>query len=206
MICNPLNAGSFEHPISTMICTVACHVGTALAQSLPTATQPLRVLAFAGATVTNTGLDSGENTGVTAGVDLSLPSYRGLDPSVEVRGTFPFEKGSVDSQKNVLGGLKVALHHGHLFPYANLLVGRGEITYPGNGHGVPGTPIFYTESSTIVVSPGAGLDLGLSHQLALKMDLQLQHYATKVTASGHIYAGAATAGLVYRFDFNHHRH
>lgn len=202
----PNERGIFRTSILTMICAVACHAGTALAQSLPTATQPLRVLAFAGATVTNTGLDSGENTGLTAGVDLSLPSYRGLDPSVEVRGTFPFEKGSVDSQKNVLGGLKVALHHGRLFPYADLLVGRGEITYPGNGHQVPGTPIFYTQSSTIVVSSGAGLDFDLSHHLAFKIDLQLQHYATKVTASGHLYAEAAMAGLVYRFDFNHHRH
>jgi hypothetical protein len=189
-----------------MICAVACHAGTALAQAVPTATQPLRVLAFAGATVTNTGLDSGKNAGVTAGVDLSVPSYRGLHPSIEVRGTVPSEDGSVDSQKNVLGGLKVALHHGRLFPYANLLLGRGEITYPGNGHQVPGTPIFYTKSSTLVVSPGAGLDLDLRHQLAFKIDLQLQHYATKVTASGHIYAEAATAGLVYRFDFNHHGH
>jgi hypothetical protein len=196
--------GILRTSISTMICAIACHAGTALAQSFPTATQPLRLLVFAGATVTNTGLDSGKNTGTTAGVDLSLPSYHGLDPSVDVRGTFPFEKGSVDSQKNVLGGLKVALHHGRLFPYANLLLGRGEITYPGNGHQVPGTPIFYTQSSTIVISPGAGLDFQLSHHLAFKIDLQLQRYATKVTTSGHIYAEAATAGFVYRFDFNHH--
>jgi hypothetical protein len=200
----PTERGIFRTSISTMICAIACHAGTALAQSLPTATQPLRVLAFEGATVTNTDLDSGENIELTAGVDLSLPSYRGLHPSVEVRGTLPLEKGSVDSQKNVLGGLKVALHRGRLFPYANLLLGRGEITYPGNGQQVPGTPIFYTQSSTIVISPGAGLDLDLGHQLAFKIDLQLQRYATKVTTSGHIYAEAATAGLVYRFDFNHH--
>jgi hypothetical protein len=192
--------------ISIMICAVACHAGTTLAQSLPTATQPLRVLAFAGATVTNTGLDSGANTGLTAGADLSLPSYRGLEPSAEVRGTFPFDQGSVDSQKNILGGLKVALHRGRLFPYANLLLGRGEITYPGNGHQVPGTPIFYTQSSTIVISPGAGLDLDLDPHFAFKVDLQLQRYSTKVTTSGHIYAEAATTGLVYRFDFNHHWH
>ena len=202
----PTERGIFRICLSTMICAVACHAGPALAQSLPTATQPLRVLAFAGATVTHTGLDSGENAGVTAGVDLSLPSYHGLYPSMEVRGTFPFEKGSVDSQKNVLGGLKVALHHGRLLPYANLLLGRGEITYPGNGHRVPGTAVFYTKSSSIVISPGVGLDLDLREQLAFKIDLQLQHYATKVTTSGHIYAEAVTAGLVYRFDFNHHWH
>jgi len=204
----PTERGLLRTSISTMICAVACgiacHAGTALAQSLPTATQPLRLSAFAGGTIINTGLDSGQNTGLTAGVDLSLPSYRGLDPSIEVRGTFPFEKGSVDSQKNFLGGLKVALRRGRLLPYANLLLGRGEITYPGNGHQVPGTPIFYTQSSTIVISPGAGLDLDLSHHLALKIDLQVQQYATKVTTSGHIYAEAATAGFIYRFDFTHH--
>jgi hypothetical protein len=128
----PNERGTFRTSISTIMCAVAFHAGTALAQSLPTATQPLRLLAFAGATAPHTGLDSGENTGVTTGVDLSLPAYRGLDPLVEVRGTFPFEEGAVDSQKNVLGGLKVALHHGRLFPYANLLLGRGEITYPGD--------------------------------------------------------------------------
>jgi hypothetical protein len=196
--------GLFRTCLSTMICAVACHSGTALAQSLPTATEPLRILAFAGATATYTGLDSGKNAGVTAGADLSFPAYRGLYPTLEIRGTFPFDKGSVDSQKNILGGLKVALHRGRLLPYANLLLGRGEITYPGNGHQVPGTSIFYTKSSSIVVSPGVGLDFDLHDQLAFKIDLQLQHYATKVTTSGQIYAEAVTAGLVYRFDFNHH--
>lgn len=196
--------GLFRTYISIMICAVACRGGTALAQSLPTATQPLRILMFAGATATYTGLDSGKNAGITAGADLSFPAYGGLYPTLEIRGTFPFDKGSVDSQKNILGGLKVALHRGRLLPYANLLLGRGEITYPGKGHQVPGTSIFYTKSSSIVVSPGAGFDLDLRDQLAFKIDLQLQHYATKVTTSGHIYAEAITAGLVYRFDFNHH--
>lgn len=174
-----------------------------LAQATPVATESLQIAAYGGITGTYTGLRSGKNLGVTGGVDFGFLPIRGLYPTLEFRGTYPIDKGSIDSQKNVLGGLKIAAHFGRLHPYGDFLVGRGEINY-GTGYQVPGMPIFYIKSSSNIISPGGGIDLKLADQLALKFDMQVQRYATRVTNSGHLYAKSATLGVVYRFDFNHH--
>jgi hypothetical protein len=175
------------------------------AQASPVATQALQLYAFGGITGTNTGLASGKNLGLTGGVDIGFLPFRGLSPTLELRGTYPIDKGSIDSHKNVLGGIKIAAHLGRLYPYGNLLFGRGEISY-GRGYQIPDKPIFYTQSSSNVISPGGGLDLNLSDQFSLKLDLQIHRYDTPVTETGHLYAKSATLGVVYRFDFNHHRH
>jgi len=176
----------------------------ALAQASPAAIQPLQLSVFGGFTGTDTGLASGKSLGLTGGADLRFPPLHGLDPSLEFRGTYAIANDGIDSQKSVLGGVKVAAHFGRLYPYGNFLLGRGEINYGSSGYQVPGRPIFYTQSSSIVLSPGGGLDLNLSKQFALKFDLQVQRYTTPVTATGHIYATSGTVGIVYRFDFNHH--
>ncbi len=181
---------------------VACHVDS-YGQATPTATQALQLSVFGGITVTDTGLASGKDLGLTGGVNLRVPPFRGLYPELEFRGTYGVDDDGIDRQKNALGGLKIAAHLGRLQPYGDFLIGRGEINY-GSGYQVPGKPIFYTQSSSIVLSPGVGLDLNLSKQWALKMDLQVQRYSTPVAETGHIYATSGTLGIVYRFDFNHH--
>jgi hypothetical protein len=179
------------------------HQRHAFAQASPAAVQNLKLSAFGGITGTYTGLASARNLGLTGGVDLGFLPFHGLYPTLEFRGTYAIDKGSIDSQNNVLGGLKIAAHLGHLYPYGNLLFGRGEISY-GNGYQVPREPIFYTQSSSNVISPGGGLDLRLTDQLALKFDLQVQRYSAPVIETGHLYAKSATLGVVYHFDFNHH--
>lgn len=173
------------------------------AQAAPTATESLQIAAFGGLTGTYTGLQSGKNLGVTGGVDFSFLPHHGLYSTLELRGTYPINKGNIDSQKNMLGGIKIAARFGRLSPYGDLLFGRGGINY-GKGYQVPATPIFYTQSSSNVLSLGGGLDLRLTDRLALKFDTQLQRYATPVAASGHVFAKSGTVGFVYRFDFNHH--
>ena len=65
----------------------------------------------------------------------------------------------------------------------------------------------YINSNTVVYSPGVGLDYDLTHNLAIKGDVQFQHWNTPVTASGTIHPTALTLGAVYTFDFNRgHRH
>ena len=170
----------------------------------PTATQALRVSAFAGLTATNTGLASGKNAGITAGVDIGfLPLFR-LYPSAELRGNFAFDQGSVEGQKSVLGGLTIAAHLGRIQPYGDFLFGRGEMNY-GSGFQRSHTNIFYTQSSSNVISPGGGVDLTLSDRWAMKFDVQLQHWSSPVTPTGHQYATAGTLGISYHFDFNHPR-
>jgi hypothetical protein len=125
----------------------------AFAQASPAATQPLQLSVFGGFTGTDTGLASGKSLGLTGGAGLSFPPLRGFYPALEFRGTYAIANDGIDSQKNVLGGIKVAAHFGRLNPYGNFLFGRGEINY-GSGSQVPGTSIFYTQSSSNVLSPG----------------------------------------------------
>jgi hypothetical protein len=174
---------------------------SAYGQASPTAVQPLRVSAFAGLTATDTGLASGKNAGITAGVDIGfLPLFR-LYPAAELRGNYAFDQGSVDGQKSILGGLTIAVHLGRMQPYGGLLFGRGEMNY-ASGFQRSHTNIFYTQSSSNVISPGGGVNLTLSDRWAMKFDIQLQHWSSPVTSTGHQYVTSGTVGLAYRFGFD----
>jgi hypothetical protein len=141
---------------------------------------------------------------MSAGADVSLQRHFGLNPSIEVRGSFPIDNGSVNAQRNVLAGLRFSSTFGRLHPYADILFGRGRINYivpvPDPQHA-----FVYVRNSSNVLSPGAGLRFDLSNQFAWMLDAQLQRYNSPVTVSGHIDAAAFTAAVAYRFDFNHHR-
>jgi hypothetical protein len=178
---------------------------TALPQAAPAGTQKLQLSAFAGATGTFTGFEGGKNLGITAGADLTYLGFRLFRPSFEARGTYPIDKGHISSQKNFLLGPKVEYPLGKLHPYADFLIGRGEIDYHSPGF-VSGNTL-YISTHTVVYSPGVGVDYNYSHNLALKADAQFQHWDTPVIASGTIHPVALTFGVVYNFDFNpRHRH
>jgi len=177
----------------------------ASAQAAPAGTQQLQLSAFVAATGTFTGLDGGKNLGITAGADLTFLRFRQFRPSFEARGTYPINKGHISSQKNFLLGPKVEYPLGRFHPYADFFIGRGEIVYQPPGF-IFGNTIYIT-SNTIVYSPGVGLDYNLTHNLAIKGDVQFQHWNTPVTASGTIHPTALTLGVVYNIDFNRgHRH
>ncbi len=168
------------------------------AQADPTATQRLHASAFGGVTGTYTGLDSGRNLGITAGADLGSGSYFSLQPSFELRGTYAFDKGGVDSQKNILAGLKLVRAYRRFEPYGDVLFGRGEINY-NHGRLNPAGDFLYFQTYSNILSLGGGLDIPFSEHLRLKVDGQLQRYSTPVTESGHLYSKPFTLGVVYRF-------
>ena len=174
------------------------------AQATSAASKTFQISAFGGLTGTYTGLNGGKNLGITAGVDLGFRSYFGLTPSAEFRGTFAVDKGTVDSQKNALGGLRVEKSYGHLHPYADILYGRGQINYGANGYPSPVGDFSYADTTSNVLSPGVGGALYLDRHLAVFADVQFQHYDTPVTPSGSLWAKALTAGVIYRFNFEHH--
>ena len=178
---------------------------TASAQAAPAGSQKLQLSAFVAATGTFTGLEGGKNLGITAGADLTFLHFRQFRPSFEARGTYPINEGHISSQKNFLLGPKVEYPLGKLHPYADFLIGRGQIDYHAPGFVFGNT--LYINSNTVVYSPGVGVDYNLTHNLALKADAQFQHWDTPVTASGTIHPTALTFGVVYNFDFNpRHRH
>jgi hypothetical protein len=172
-------------------------------QALPTATAPLQLSIFGGLGGVYTGLSGGRNLDVLAGADLGLPPVHGMRPTIEVRGAYPVDHGQVDSQKSILGGLKMEflLNH-HLRPYGDGLFGRGEINY--NGGYQFGNQI-YLLTTTNVYSFGGGLDYDLSRNLAVRIDGQFQKWGYAPTPSGNIYAKVANAAIVYRFNFDRHR-
>jgi Outer membrane protein beta-barrel domain len=178
---------------------------TALPQATPAGTQKLQLSAFAGATGTFTGFEGGKNLGITAGADITYLGFRLFRPSFEARGTYPIDEGHISSQKNFLLGPKVEYPLGKLHPYADFLIGRGQIDYHSPGFIFGNT--LYISTNTTVYSPGVGVDYNVSHSLALKADAQFQHWDTPVVASGTIHPVALTLGVVYNFDFNpRHRH
>ena len=185
--------------VGMVVLTVA-GLGRAGAQAVPTATAGMQISAFGGATGTFTGVGFGKNLGVTAGVDVTFRPLFTLFPSVEVRGTYPVDRGQVDGQKNVLGGLKLARHLGRLEPYGDVLFGRGEIDYRPPLANAADT-ILYQQTASSVLSLGAGCDVFLTDRLGFKGDFQFQKYESPVTASGNVFAKAFTVGVVYRLPF-----
>jgi hypothetical protein len=179
--------------------TLAAHAQPANA----TAVQRLQLSAFGGVSGVYTGLESGKNLSVTAGIDLDLEPHFGVRPVIEVRGLYPLDKGQISSQKDILGGLKVdfLLHH-RVHPYADFLFGRGQMDY--GPYGFTFGNYVYDVTTTYVYSPGAGIDCQFSDHLAIKIDAQLQRWSSAPTASGDVYPKIGTLGLVYIFDFNHH--
>lgn len=188
-------------------CSVALAAATlflqpqAQAQAAPTASRTLGLSAFAGANGTLTGLSGGRNLGFTAGADLGIRPYFSLEPSIEVRGTYPVHDGTIDAQKNILGGIKVAKRFGSFHPYGDILFGRGEIDYQGDGYNSPSGLVRYYKTVSTVLAPGAGVDLDLSPRFSLKADASFPRYSTPVTTSGKLTGTAVTGGLVYHFNF-----
>ncbi len=175
--------------------------GWAGAQNVPTARQTLQLSAWAGGSGVFTGLESGRNGSVTAGVDLGIRSFFGVSPTLEVRGSYPVDKGAVDSQENVVAGVLLGKRYRRLRPYVDFLYGRGQITYTP-AFPDPTFTVYYLQTTSNVLSPGAGVDFDLSRHFSVKADVQFQRYATPVTTSGTLYSKPITLGLVYRFDFN----
>ena len=180
------------------VCGFSLEAG--LGQVAPSATgSPLRLSVFAAGTGMWTGFDGGHNLSITAGADLGLRRFFGFAPSAEIRGTYPVVDGHVDSQKNLLGGVRVEYPFGRWRPYGDFLVGGGTIDYQNGGYAVGN--FVYTQTTSTVISPGAGVDFDLVGPFAVKADLQYQHWDTPVRTDGSFYAKAASVGVVYRFGF-----
>ena len=183
----------------TTLCFVLVSCSLVHAQAMPAASRPFTLSAFGGATGTFTGLDGGKNLGITAGGDLGFKPFHYYYPSVEVRGTYPIDDGHVDSQKNILGGVKVERFFGNFHPYVDFFFGRGKIDYLNGGYPNPAGTLLYLDSISNVYGPGGGLDFVLTEHFALKIDAQYQHYGTPVTTSGSLWSAPITVGVVYRF-------
>lgn len=171
----------------------------ALGQATSTASATVQFSVFGGMTGAYTGLGNSRNLAITAGADVTLRSYFGVHPSLEVRGTYPVKNGRVAGEKNILGGLTVSKNFGNLQPYGDILFGRGQINFSPPLLAPTGN-LYYIQSSSNVISPGAGVNYFLGNRLGVKGDFQFQRYQSPVTTSGSVYARAFTVGIVYRLN------
>ncbi|MGA1983372.1 MAG: hypothetical protein ABSG84_13010 [Acidobacteriaceae bacterium] len=170
-------------------------------QALPTAERRLQLSAFGAVSGVFTGLEGGKNFAITAGGDFGLPPWRGIRPTLEVRGRYPTDHGLVDSQKDILGGGRVDFLLNHrLRPYGDFLFGRGQMNYGLNGY-IFGNNI-YALTTTYIDAGGIGFDYSLNKNLALKVDAQVERWGSAPTSTGRIYTSVGTAGLVYYFTFD----
>lgn len=188
----------------TLMCSLLIALPAAYSQGTASDARPIQLYAFGGATGTYTGLDGSKNLGITAGVDLGFSSYRGFLPTLEVRGTYPINNGTIVGEENFLGGVKVERRYGVIHPYVDILFGRGQLQYGGRGLlGLTGSTLrLYQRTPTNVFSPGAGFDIDITRSIAVKADFQLQHFNTPVVSEGDIYSKAITIGALYRFGYN----
>ncbi len=182
------------------------------AQSLPTASRGVVPSVFAGITGTYTGLDGGRNLGLTAGFDVGFRPFFGLLPSIEGRGTYPIDNGSVVGEEYAAGGLRVQKRYGPFRPYVDLLFGRGELNYQNGGLAVPLQAFRYVQTTSNVISPGLGFEVDVSEKFAVKFDGQFQIWdvpfdpSGATTNSSHIHSFPGTIGVVYRFNWLQHGH
>jgi len=176
----------------------------AQAQGTPAATRQVDFSVFAGVTGIYTGLSQGRNAAITAGVDLNLPEIYRLRPALEVRATYPFDRGSVDAQRGILAGVRVETRYGRLHPYVDFLAGGGQITFV-RPYVRFDSIILSSEGPSTVLSPGAGLRYDLTPRFSLIADAQFQRWNTAASLSGHLFAKPLTLGLTYTL-VPHQRH
>jgi hypothetical protein len=174
----------------------------AFGQAEVTASQAMELSAFGAMTGTFTGIENTRNLGITAGADLAFrPFFFGIRPALEIRGTYPFDKGAVIGEKNGLIGIRLMKHYGRIYPYVDGLYGRGELTYVD---GFIVGNFRYDRTTSNVFGGGGGFDIRLTDHFNLKADGQIERYSTPITVSGKLYSVPVSAGVTYRFDFNHH--
>ncbi len=196
-----------------IMCTSLCLAAPCLsAQSLPTASRGVVPSAFVGLTGAYTGLYGSRNLGITAGLDLGFRPFFGLLPSLELRGTYPINSGSVVGQEHVEGGLRLQKRYRSVRPYVDFLYGRGELNYQNGGLAVPMQAFRYLQTTGDVISPGIGFEADVSPKLAVLFDGQAQIWQVPFDPSGatsnagHIFSKAGTLGVVYRFNWLQHGH
>ncbi len=101
-----------------------------------------------------------------------------------------FNSNSLLSEHSYLVGLRAAHTFGRITPYVDFLIGPGNIHFPQNS--------FYTGDNSVVPSYGGGLDLTVTHNFDLKLDLQGQHWNTGETT---FTPTLGTVGVVYHIPF-----
>jgi hypothetical protein len=142
---------------------------TTQAQAIPTASKSAEISAFGGYMPSHT--DYGPHTlkGFEAGADFTIFPHFPVAPSLEVRGQYG---SSTDvTEKALLLGIRVQKDFRfRLHPYADFLIGIGQLTYHLDPY--PN----YSQDTSKALSYGGGINLDVSRHLSAKLDIQAQNW------------------------------
>lgn len=131
------------------------------------------------------------NKGAAFGVDFTRFVHLPVQPSLELRANL--NSGSYADERSYLFGLRGMAFFGPLQPYADFLVGPGDIHFPRN--------VGYVGDNSIVYNFGGGVELGVTHDFSLKLDLQYQRWNTGEIRLEPL---LGTVGVTYHIPFHPH--
>ena len=159
------------------------------AQAGTTASRSADISLFAGAQIAHPAYGTGDAGGVAFGLDYTrFFPHLPVQPSLELR--LNTNRNTLVHEDSYLVGLRAAHPFGRVVPYVDFLIGAGTIHFPQN--------VFYTSDNSVVPSYGGGIDLTVTRNFDLKLDLQGQHWNTgdhKFTPT------LGTVGVVYHIPF-----
>ena len=138
------------------------------AQARTTASKTQDVSIFGGVEFADPKYGPDNNTGGAIGVDFTRYFRIPIAPSLEARANL--NSGTYANEHSYLFGLRGAYTYRFLTPYADFLVGPGNIHYPLN--------VGYTGDNSAVYNYGGGVELGNVRNFSLKLDIQKQRWNT----------------------------
>ena len=161
------------------------------AQAVRTASKAADISVFGGLEIADPAYGPDHTTGGMFGVDFTRYFHLPVEPSVELRANF--HSNSYVVEHSYLVGFRAAVPLGRIKPYADFLVGPGNIHFPYN--------IGYVGDNSVVYNYGGGVDLRVAHGFALKLDVQGQHWNTGEFRYTPV---LGTVGVTYTLPFRAH--
>jgi len=139
------------------------------AQSLTTASKGAEISAYGGYVASSPDYGLFIKKGIGAGVDFTIFPRLPVAPSLEIRGHEAF--GGTVTEKALMAGLRVQKDLRQRYhPYADFLIGTGEIVYQVDPY-----PQYNSDRSK-AYSYGGGINIDVAKHFAAKFDFQEQSW------------------------------
>jgi hypothetical protein len=184
--------------LSALAAALSLAHASASAQALPTASRSAAISVFGGYLGDLPDYGPYRNNGFSAGVDYTRFFHFPIEPSFELRANIADGK-TVNERTYLLGGRAAYRFRQpslrRLHPYADFLIGIGDIHFNFNNGG-------YLGDNSIVPSFGGGADYEIARHFSAKIDFQAQHWKTGNNVT---YSPSLTIiGVVYTIPFRPH--
>lgn len=183
---------SWLYAVSFLALGFAAASPAASAQASSAASRGADLSVFGGLQIANPDYGpSHMNKGGTVGVDFTKFLRFPVQPALELRANF--NNGPYASERSYVFGLRAMALFGRYEPYADFLVGPGDIHFPQNAG--------YIGDNSTVYNYGGGVDVGVTRNFSLKLDLQAQHWNTGELRYQPV---LGTVGVTYHIPFRPH--